>query len=157
GLATLENIRGHARGSCLHHVQVSPCSRPHSGRMAFLVAFLSLSCVATIACPTVAQAQTAPYLDTNGWTVFTPSADTKMTYVSSSTGNDFNDGRTINTPVKTLYKGASLLRSGYPDWLLLKKGDTWTDQALETAPGDNFGRGGRSSTEPMLVASYGTG
>src|SRR5262249_37437944 len=74
-----------------------------------------------------------------------------------STGNDFNDGRTINTPVKTLYKGASLLRSGYPDWLLLKKGDTWTDQALETAPGDNFGRGGRSSTEPMLVASYGTG
>src|SRR5262249_32290287 len=40
----------------------------------------------------------------------------------------------------------------YPDWLLLKKGDTWTDQAL-----GQIKVGGRSSNEPMLVASYGTG
>jgi hypothetical protein len=41
-------------------------------------------------------------LDANGWTVFTPSADTHKIYVSNSIGSDANDGLSESTPVKTL-------------------------------------------------------
>jgi hypothetical protein len=97
-------------------------------------------------------APTGPHLDANGWTVFTPSADTRIIYVSNSGGKDSNTGRTPNMAVKTIAKGISLLRSGHPDWLLLKKGDVWT--------GEVFGyskMAGRSAAEPMLVSSYGAG
>ena len=111
-----------------------------------------------------ALAQTAPYVDANGWTVFTPVSGTGscsngsytgtcIIYVSSSTGSDTNNGQTVSTPVQTLAKGISLLRSGYPDWLLLKRGDTWT-----AAPGaDLFGffpASGASATAPMVIGSY---
>jgi len=99
-----------------------------------------------------AQAQTSPYLDANGWTVFTPSADTRTIYVSNSAGNDVNDGLSTSTPVKTIARGLSLIRSGYPDWLLLKKGDTWTNETFSY-----LAVSGRSAAEPMLISSYGAG
>jgi hypothetical protein len=105
--------------------------------------------------PPLSYAQTprlGPDLDVNGWTVFTPSTDTHIAYVSNSNGIDTNDGRSERTAVKTIAKGVSLLRHGYPDWLLLKKGDTWTNEV--------FGwirQSGRSAREPMLISSYGTG
>ena len=73
----------------------------------FLAAFISLSGLLGVAAPTLAQAQTvstAPYLDANGLTVFTPTPITSGTcaagtangtcifYVSDSDGNDCNDG-----------------------------------------------------------------
>lgn len=87
----------------------------------------------------------------DGWTVFEPSDDSILIYVSNSQGNDDNDGLSEDNPVKTITKGMSLLRDGYPDHLLLKRGDQWTDEHL--------GRfySGRSATEPMLVSSYGEG
>src|SRR5262249_32824853 len=112
-------------------------------------ALFALLCV--LAVSSLSQAATA--LDNNGWTVFTPSTDTKIIYVSSSTGNDANSGLSANAPVKRLSKGVSLLRNGYPDWLLLKKGDTWTNEVL----GAPFALSGRSSQEPMLISSYGSG
>ena len=87
-----------------------------------------------------------------GWTTFTPSGDTRMIYVSDSQGNDSNSGLEAASPVKTLAKATSLLRDGQPDWLLLKRGDTWTNQNL----GD-WTRSGRSAEEPMLVTGYGEG
>ena len=92
--------------------------------------------------------------DANGWTVVTPSIDSRIIYVSSSQGNDTNDGLSDATPLKTLATAAKLLRSGYPDWLLLKAGDVWV--------GGGFGgtltnMGGRSADEPMLFSSYGSG
>ena len=42
----------------------------------------------------------------------------------------------------TLARGYALLRTGYPDWLLLKAGDTWTK-----AFGAKWEKSGRSSTE----------
>src|SRR5262245_21659489 len=69
-------------------------------------------------------------LDANGWTVFSPSSDSRTVYVSSSIGSDSNDGLSQSAPVKSLFKAVSLVRSGYPDWLLLKKGDTWTDETF---------------------------
>ncbi|MHB8660883.1 MAG: peptidoglycan-binding protein [Minisyncoccota bacterium] len=99
-----------------------------------------------------AQTITGPYLDANGWTVFTRSPDTRVIYVSSSVGSDTNDGLSQNTPVKTLARGESLLRDGFPDWLLLKKGDTWTNETL-----GSINVSGQSATEPMLISSYGNG
>jgi hypothetical protein len=99
-----------------------------------------------------AHSQSAPLLDSNGWTVVTPSSDTVRIYVSNSTGNDVNNGRSSTTPVKTIQRGLSLLRSGYPDWLLLNKGDTWTNETF------NFlCVSGRSAAEPILLSSYGVG
>ena len=89
--------------------------------------------------------------DANGWTVFTPSADTHKIYVSNSIGSDANDGLSESTPVKTLAMGLSLIRDGSPDWLLLKAGDTWTGEAFDSVPS------GRSAAEPMLISSWGSG
>lgn len=90
--------------------------------------------------------------DPNGWTVVTASLDTRKVYVSSSQGNDKNDGLSEATPVLTFEQGMSLMRPGYPDWLLLKAGDIWN------GPMGVFARfGGRSADEPMLITSYGTG
>src|SRR5262245_47418917 len=107
-----------------------------SSRNTFLASLMSLwvlsvtAWVLSVTAPDLAQAQNAPYLDVNGWTVFTPSADTRIIYVSNSVGNDVNNGLSPNTPVKSLSRGMSLLRKNRPDWLLLKKGDTWTNQVL---------------------------
>ena len=121
------------------------------GQRAFVILLLFLVLVPTLA-------QTAPYVS-NGWTVFTPSPDTRIVYVSSSTGNDSNNGLSQNAPVKTIKKGLSLVRHNYPDWLLLRKGDVWTNKSFGYINGVNNGtaRSGRSASEPMVFSSYGTG
>jgi len=81
--------------------------------------------------------------------LFTPSADTRVVYVSSSEGNDSNDGLSMNKPKRTIPAGIALLRNGYPDWLLLKRGDTF-DAGL----GD-WKKFGRSAAERMVVWTYG--
>lgn len=87
-----------------------------------------------------------------GWTSFTISVDTRRIYVSDSVGNDNNDGLSENAPKKTVAAGAALLRTGFPDWLLLKAGDTWVDQRI-----DGWSKSGRSASEPMVIGSYGSG
>jgi hypothetical protein len=84
-----------------------------------------------------------------GWTNFSTSSDTQVVYVSSS-GNDANPG-TQQAPKRSLSAGYGALRNGYPDWLLLKSGDTWND----VFPG--IVKSGRSSTEPLRIGSYGSG
>src|SRR4051812_11989238 len=90
-------------------------------------------------------------LDANGWTNITPSSDTRTIYVSSSSGSDSNNGLSASSPVKTIAKGYSLIRTESPDWLLLKKGDTF----YESIP--TWKKSGRSAQEPMLISSYGSG
>jgi hypothetical protein len=90
-------------------------------------------------------------IDSDGWTLVTPSNDTQIVYVSDTGGNDANGGLSAQDPVQTLAKGIALLRTGKPDWLLLNRGDTWN------AGLGFWNKSGRSSTEPMLVSSYGTG
>ena len=88
--------------------------------------------------------------DAAGWTVVAPASDTKVLYVSNSQGSDSNDGLATTRPVKTLAKAQSLVRDGYADWLLLKRGDTF----------EGFGRWdkhGRSAQEPLYISAYGTG
>ncbi|HEX9060629.1 MAG TPA: X2-like carbohydrate binding domain-containing protein, partial [Clostridia bacterium] len=85
-----------------------------------------------------------------GFTVLNPSADTRKIYVSSSQGNDSNSGLSEESPVKTIQAGISKLREGYPDWLLLKKGDVWKNESFGF-----WNKSGRSSNEMMVLASYG--
>ncbi len=87
----------------------------------------------------------------DGWTSFTPSADTRMVFVSNSVGNDSNDGLSQATPKRTIAAGKALMRDGFPDWLLLKCGDTW-DEPIGSWPNS-----GRSLAEPTLISSYGVG
>jgi hypothetical protein len=104
----------------------------------------------------------------DGWTVFTPSADSRIIYVSATSGNDATAqtyqpnapaiGGNIFQPTGAIQPYASLaaaktqLRSGYPDYLLLKSGDTWTNQTFGTME-----ISGRNLNELMLIGSYGTG
>src|SRR5262245_23090122 len=154
--AALEKARGPTKNPDLHYPQVKSGLMQAARAIGFLVAFISLSCLLDVTVPTSTLAQTvSSTLDAKGWTVFTASSDTKKIYVSNSTGSDLTGVIGDPThPYKTIAKGVSLLRSGYPDWLLLKKGDTWTDQAFEPRLGDNFNYAGRSATEPMIISSY---
>jgi len=101
-----------------------------------------------------------PPRDQNGWTILTPSEDTRLMYVSSSEGDDdtafaYNvlevddvfDPSNVYA-FKTIDAARKLTRDGYPDWILLKKGDEWIiDERLGTYSG-------RSASEPMVITSY---
>jgi hypothetical protein len=89
--------------------------------------------------------------DAAGWTDVLPSPDTRTIFVSSSMGDDRNDGTSPNFPVKTLSRGYNRLRDGMPDHLLLRTGDVWE----ETFP--KWRISGRSADEPMLLGKYGPG
>ena len=99
-----------------------------------------------------------------GWTVFTPSADSDVVYISES-GNDetcksyrtsdaamgtnpFQPAEAI-LPCKTYATAYSLTNDNSPDWILFKRGEIFHDIV-----GDNI-RNGKSVTEPFLVSSYG--
>jgi hypothetical protein len=84
-----------------------------------------------------------------GWTTFTASANTRMVYVSDSQGNDQNNGLSPAYPKRTIAAGKALMRQGYPDWLLLMRGDVWQESLGQ------WKVSGPSSSEPMLVSSYG--
>ena len=62
-----------------------------------------------------------------GWRSFTASAETVTIHVSASEGSDSNDGLSPGTPVASLSHAITLLRDNHPDWLLLKRGDTWQE------------------------------
>jgi len=100
--------------------------------------------------------------DADGWTVFTPSADTRTIYVSSSDGRDTYDPTvvaqelvgTIEFPVATLQKAHGLATDGRPDWILLKRGDQWNQS---DARPESWSNGGRSMDEPLRIGAYGEG
>lgn len=94
------------------------------------------------------------------WTEFTNTSG-RVIYVSDTDGNVANNGfsSTPNPsgaggvgPKKTIAQGMALMRNGLGDWCLLKKGDTFTNQKINTLAGS-----GPSSSNPWLIGSYGTG
>ena len=90
--------------------------------------------------------------DPGGWTTVTPSADSRLIYVSSSTGNDSTGNGSQAKPYASIDKAVTMIRTGYPDWILLKCGDVFHGQFGTLSAG-----GGRSADEPMVFTSYGTG
>ncbi len=89
-------------------------------------------------------------LDADGWTVVTPSANTRIIYVSSSSGSDSNSGLSSTSPLHSLSKAMSLVRNGDPDWILLKRGDTFHDSFL------NWNTSGPDAQDPQLISYYGS-
>jgi len=101
--------------------------------------------------------------DSQGWTVFEPSPDSRILYVSESGDDDtgliytrastvigddpFNPIGTIR-PFRTYQGAAQEVREGYPDWILFKRGDTFSAQLLPV--------GGRNDQEFSLISSYGS-
>lgn len=93
--------------------------------------------------------EVAPPEVDDGWTTFTIQSGRPI-YVSSS-GSSGNTGLSAASPKQTIAQGMALMRNGFGDWLLLKKGDTFTGQSIDVT-----GKG-PSSTDPWLISSYGTG
>src|SRR5688572_33471034 len=97
-----------------------------------------------------------------GWTELTPSFDSRIVYVSVD-GNDLNGGHyslaqvgdpfnpNISIqPFQTIKEGLNQLRNGYPDWLLLRRGDTWHETI-------NLNQSGESNIERIVISAYGQG
>ena len=79
-----------------------------------------------------------------------PEEGTPKYYISSSMGSDTNDGRTKETPWKTLAKiNTGTYNPG--DSILLKCGDTWEEAVIF----NSIFHG--SETAPIVLSSYGTG
>lgn len=102
-----------------------------------------------------------PPLGDDGFTVFTatePSGEgsghtgngTRKIYIDPVSGNNSNTG-TQASPRLTVTSGKSLLRNGFPDWLLIKCGTTSSDTV------DQIKAYGRSPSECFLISAYGTG
>lgn len=99
--------------------------------------------------------------DSEGWTIFTPSTDSRIMYVSAD-GNDATGKIYSSIDFTDPFKPSGELafatyaaayantRSGYPDWILVRRGDTFVE-----SPAWDI-RSGRSATEPFLIASYGS-
>jgi hypothetical protein len=90
-------------------------------------------------------------LNSAGFTVVTPAADSRIVYVSNSLGDDDNSGLSEGAPVKTLAKAITLIRNNSADQMLLKRGDTWKE---------SFGywkKSGRSADNPIVISAYGVG
>ena len=121
--------------------------------------------MALLACPALPASA-----DDGGWTEFTPSVDTRIIYVSSSEGvsspNDLSYspghpdiGPDPFNPVgdvhayRTIAEAYQHLRDGRPDWILLKRGDTWNEGFAN--PSAKWDKSGRSETERMLIGAYG--
>lgn len=85
------------------------------------------------------------------YTDTTPRSDSRLVYVSSSTGSAGNTGLSAASPLDTIASGYALLRDGYPDQLLLLSGDTF----FESFP--DWGKSGRSAADRMVIGAYGTG
>lgn len=104
--------------------------------------------------------------DVSGWTIFKPSDDSRIMYVSSSgddsTGVVYDDDDSVvgadpfnpTGPLNTFASYTAALkqaREGYPDWILFKRGDTFTMSATYAIVPTS----GRSATEPALTGAYG--
>jgi hypothetical protein len=87
---------------------------------------------------------------TSGWTELVPSPDTRIVYVSSSEGSDTNDGLDESNPVATIDRAKEVMRSGSPDWMLLRRGDTFRDQQF-----GNWTLYGPAADQPVVIGAYG--
>jgi hypothetical protein len=88
-------------------------------------------------------------LNAAGFTVVTPSSDSRLIYVSSTGSDTLNTGLSPSSPYASISKAYGLLRNGYPDWILFRRGDTFTGNFPK------FADSGRSQQEPMVVTDYG--
>ena len=109
---------------------------------------------------------TFPPQGEQGWSILNPSTESRLIYVSASEGDDAlglvyspsspqvgtdpqNPSGSIQS-FKTITKAMTLAREGYPDWVLLKRGDEWIRDTVINAVS------GRSISERSVLTFYGT-
>ncbi|KIG14065.1 hypothetical protein DB30_07252 [Enhygromyxa salina] len=97
----------------------------------------------------------APRDQENGFTTFDPGPDSLLIYVSSSEGDDANDGLTPQTAVATPAQGAKLVRDGFHDFLLFKRGDSWRGMDIGANSVERRFKSGPSPDQPLVIYSYG--
>ena len=84
-----------------------------------------------------------------------PSSNSKIIYVSSL-GNDSNNGLSADRPVKTLTKAVRLIRKNSSDWIVLKRGETFSDGfGVVKQKKNQPAFGGRAIDRPFVITSYG--
>lgn len=87
------------------------------------------------------------------WSTYTDSgAATRKVYVDSSRPDDTGDGLSESTAKKTIAAGLALIRTGNPDWLLIKKGSEFVNEFIDL----QF-HSGLSADERLIITTYGTG
>ena len=96
-----------------------------------------------------------PRDEENGYTTFDLSSDSQIIYVSSSEGDDANDGLTPETAVATPAQGAALIRDGFADFLLFKRGDSWRGQDIGANSVERRFKSGPDAAHPIVIGSYG--
>lgn len=97
----------------------------------------------------VASRVVASVTVSGGYRTVTPEADSRVIYVAAN-GSDSNNGLSSGAPKLTLAAAWALVRTGFPDQILLRRGDTWN----ESFP--RLRKSGRSAGEPILIGAYGT-
>ena len=93
-----------------------------------------------------------------GWTQFTLGSGCRIIYVSTS-GSDSNNGLTVSAPKQTIAGAQAAMRSGFSDWMLFKRGDTWTGNDCYWNPARNDGVStwpayGGTAGNPVVIGSY---
>nr|WP_321465562.1 hypothetical protein [uncultured Desulfobulbus sp.] len=105
-----------------------------------------------------------------GWTIFSPSIDSRIVYISSTSGDDstctYHLPGTVGadvfypssaTPCATYKKALTFAREGYPDWILFKRGETFTIDISGAQSGlyAVVPTSGRGAAEPSFTGAYG--
>ncbi len=103
-------------------------------------------------------------VDEEGWTILAPSNDIRLIYVSSTDGDDetavvyppaspevgddpFLPAGDVR-PYARIEAALEQARAGHGDWVLLRRGDSWDNQAMQLPDG-------RSTEAPFVLGAYG--
>jgi len=108
---------------------------------------------------------TLPQQDQHGWTILSPSSDSRLIYVHASLGNDstaqfYGPGDSVIGPdpinptgpvaaFETIAAARSQMRDDKPDWMLLARGEHWEENLTVIR--------GRSADERAVYCAYGSG
>jgi hypothetical protein len=105
-----------------------------------------------------------PPQDAQGWSILTPTSDSRLIYVSNSgddsTGQIYSPSDSVigsdpKNPTGSVQAFGTIdaaltnMRSGSPDWVLLRKGDTWSSGTIKA-------KSGLSLSERSVITSYGS-
>lgn len=117
---------------------------------------VALALVASVACSSPQlRVIDAPILEpatpADGYTTWTPDPLGQVIFVSSSQGDDEHDGRSAETPFRTIARAVMDLRDGSGDWMVLRRDDVFEE------PLGIWTKSGRSAANPILIGAYGSG
>ena len=148
GDASFEIVDYPAHGEALMDQSGVVIYEPHDGFVG-VDTFTYLASVSNSADKATASINVKAVTKPAGFTSVKASSDTRKIFVSAKSGKDSNDCLSESSPCKSIGGGLKKMRSGKPDHLYLKRGETWTGETLTSV------QSGRSASEPAVVTFYG--